>query len=77
MKACTTYQEADEDSPVIGLFWEMFDNWSNEERKLFLRFAWARDRLPFNMGYLNNIALATASRWASFQSVPPPPFRTL
>ena len=35
---------------VIKLFWEMVEGWTNEERKEFLRFAWARDRLPLNMG---------------------------
>lgn len=50
LKACTTYQEASHDTPVVEMFWNMLENFSNEERKQFLRFAWARDRLPVHMG---------------------------
>ena len=32
--------------PVIGYFWEVLKNFSDEERELYLRFVWGRSRLP-------------------------------
>jgi len=37
------YQETDE---VIEYFWETLQEFTNEERKSFLQFVWARNRLP-------------------------------
>jgi len=37
------YQESDQ---VIGYFWEVLREFTNEDRKRFLQFVWARNRLP-------------------------------
>ena len=32
--------------PVINYFWRVLQNFTNEERELYLRFVWGRSRLP-------------------------------
>ena len=34
------------DHPAIVVFWEAFDNFTEEERRALFRFAWGRSRLP-------------------------------
>ena len=36
----------DETSPLVQWFWEVMEEFSNQERSLFLRFVWGRTRLP-------------------------------
>ena len=33
-------------SPVVKYFWKTLNSFSQEERQLFLRFVWGRNRLP-------------------------------
>lgn len=33
-------------APLIQWFWEVMEEFSNQERSLFLRFVWGRTRLP-------------------------------
>jgi len=33
-------------APLVQWFWEVMDEFSNQERSLFLRFVWGRTRLP-------------------------------
>merc|ERR1712071_182054 len=40
------YEGYEKDSPIITYFWEVLREMSNQERKLFLQFVWARSRLP-------------------------------
>ena len=51
LKANTNYRVA-ADSQQVRLFWRALESFSNEERRLFLRFAWGRSRLP-GTGYAN------------------------
>jgi len=47
LKRHTVYGSGiDPSDEYIKWFWEIFDAWSDEERRKFIRFSWAQDRLP-------------------------------
>ena len=46
LKSVTTYKGIEPTSPLVRWFWEVMENFNQEERSLFLRFVWGRTRLP-------------------------------
>nr|XP_014345328.1 PREDICTED: probable E3 ubiquitin-protein ligase HERC1 [Latimeria chalumnae] len=48
LKSIVRYRDADESLPLIGWLWQTLQEFSNEERVLFLRFVSGRSRLPDN-----------------------------
>ena len=46
LEQCTEYEEVDENSPHVKFLWEVLRDMTSEERTLFLRFVWARSRMP-------------------------------
>jgi len=40
-----------ESSPHVRMFWEVLREFGQAERRLFLRFAWGRERLPLESDY--------------------------
>lgn len=47
LKQCTEYSEgADESMPHVQAFWEVLREMTSEDRTSFLRFVWARSRMP-------------------------------
>ncbi|KAJ8681467.1 hypothetical protein QAD02_017254 [Eretmocerus hayati] len=46
LKSVATYKGVESSSPLIQWFWEVMEEFSNQERSLFLRFVWGRTRLP-------------------------------
>ena len=40
-----------EDQPHVQLFWEVLEEMEQADRRLFLRFAWGRERLPLESDY--------------------------
>lgn len=46
LKSVATYKGVDATSPLAQWFWEVMEEFSNQERSLFLRFVWGRTRLP-------------------------------
>ncbi|XP_073987726.1 E3 ubiquitin-protein ligase HERC2 isoform X1 [Rhodnius prolixus] len=46
LKSVATYKGVDITSPLVQWFWEVMEEFSNQERSLFLRFVWGRTRLP-------------------------------
>ena len=46
LKRCTEYDGMDPSSDTVKYFWNIIDEFTNEERTAFLRFVWARSRLP-------------------------------
>jgi hypothetical protein len=46
LMSVTDYEEVDAKAPYIGYFWDVLKQFSEEEKRLFLRFVWARDSLP-------------------------------
>jgi len=46
LRRVVEYEGYDESDAVIEYFWEVLRELTNEERKRFLQFVWARNRLP-------------------------------
>ncbi|KDO27055.1 hypothetical protein SPRG_07766 [Saprolegnia parasitica CBS 223.65] len=46
LQQCTEYEDVDPQSNHIQFFWQVLHEMSNEDRTLFLRFVWARSRMP-------------------------------
>ncbi|XP_074649618.1 E3 ubiquitin-protein ligase HERC2-like [Tubulanus polymorphus] len=46
LKSVATYKGIDVNAALVQWFWEVMEEFSNEERSLFLRFVWGRTRLP-------------------------------
>ncbi|VEN50261.1 unnamed protein product [Callosobruchus maculatus] len=46
LKSVATYKGIDYSAPLIQWFWEVMEEFTNQERSLFLRFVWGRTRLP-------------------------------
>ncbi|ESO89418.1 hypothetical protein LOTGIDRAFT_218809 [Lottia gigantea] len=46
LKAVATYKGIESTSSLIQWFWETMEDFTNNERSLFLRFVWGRTRLP-------------------------------
>ncbi|XP_018562377.1 E3 ubiquitin-protein ligase HERC2 isoform X2 [Anoplophora glabripennis] len=46
LKSVATYKGIDGSAPLIQWFWEVMEEFTNQERSLFLRFVWGRTRLP-------------------------------
>lgn len=52
LKSITEYRNCSEDNTVIKWFWKMFDSFDQEERKLYLKFAWGRSKIPLDVSNL-------------------------
>ena len=46
LRQCTEYDDISPDSALAQYFWEVLEEMTDEERTLFLRFVWARSRMP-------------------------------
>ncbi|XP_011141461.1 E3 ubiquitin-protein ligase HERC2 [Harpegnathos saltator] len=46
LKSVATYKGIEPSAPLIQWFWDVMEEFSNQERSLFLRFVWGRTRLP-------------------------------
>lgn len=46
LKQCTEYEDISPDSDLVTYFWEVLEEMTDEERTSFLRFVWARSRMP-------------------------------
>jgi hypothetical protein len=46
LRKIVEYEGFEESDQIIKYFWETLREFTNEERKLFLQFVWARNRLP-------------------------------
>eukprot|EP01041_Mallomonas_annulata_P001744 gene1744-3367_t len=46
LKQCTEYDFINPNCDLVRNFWEILEEMSDEERTLFLRFVWARSRMP-------------------------------
>ncbi|CAH0559020.1 unnamed protein product [Brassicogethes aeneus] len=46
LKSVATYKGVDSSASLIQWFWEVMEEFTNQERSLFLRFVWGRTRLP-------------------------------
>ena len=48
LKAITSYPNCDNNHEIVGRFWRAFESFSSEERSLYLKFVWGRNRLPID-----------------------------
>jgi hypothetical protein len=46
LRQCTEYEDIAPDSPLVHNFWSVLESMTAEQRTLFLRFVWARSRMP-------------------------------
>ncbi|XP_049295397.1 probable E3 ubiquitin-protein ligase HERC2 [Anopheles funestus] len=46
LKTVATYKGVESTSSLVQWFWEVMEEFTNQERSLFLRFVWGRTRLP-------------------------------
>ncbi|KFB50142.1 hypothetical protein ZHAS_00018200 [Anopheles sinensis] len=46
LKTVATYKGVESTAPLVQWFWEVMEEFTNQERSLFLRFVWGRTRLP-------------------------------
>jgi hypothetical protein len=60
LKSITTYRSCDENSKVVKMFWNVMERMSEEDKTLYLKFTWGRQRMPFDcskLDYRHRIAL--------------------
>ena len=66
LKQCTEYEDKlTPDTPLVKYFWEILEEMNNDDRTLFLRFVWARSRMPASLSELSmnfKLQLATHGR---------------
>ena len=49
LKSITTYPNCKEDHEIVERFWRVFEEFTQEERALYLMFVWGRNRLPTDL----------------------------
>lgn len=53
LRHCTEYEDPlHAEAPLVKMFWEVLEEMSNDERTMFLRFVWARSRMPASLSDL-------------------------
>lgn len=53
LKSITTYPNCGADHEIVARFWRVFEAWTHEERSLYLKFVWGRNRLPVDISSLS------------------------
>ena len=53
-KKITSYPYCNDDHPIVGRFWRVFESMDDEHRALYLRFVWGRCRIPIDVSNLDN-----------------------
>jgi hypothetical protein len=46
LRQCTEYEDLSADDTLVKNFWQVLEEFTPEDRTLFLRFVWARSRMP-------------------------------
>jgi hypothetical protein len=46
IRRCTEYEDLDPNAPLVQQFWEVLQEMTDEDKTSFLRFVWARSRMP-------------------------------
>ena len=46
LQEITEYSNCDQNNEYVKRFWRVFENFTNDQKSLFLKFVWGRDRLP-------------------------------
>jgi len=53
LKSITSYSSCGPEHEVVQRFWRVFERFSHEERSLYLKFVWGRNRLPVDLSRLS------------------------
>lgn len=69
-KKITDYGNCNADHQVIKFFWEMFENFTQDERQKYLKFVWGRTKLPADNSELHNRHRIDLSDWMDPESFP-------
>ena len=46
LQAITRYENCDKNNEYVKRFWKVFDTFTSQQKSMFLKFVWGRDRLP-------------------------------
>lgn len=49
LKGITEYESCSQDSQIVKWFWQVFEEMSEEDKQLYLKFVWGRQRLPSDL----------------------------
>ena len=55
LKKITKYENCTEKDPYIQFFWKALEEFTDEERSLYLKFVWGRSRMPSYMEEINHL----------------------
>ena len=69
-KENTTYTNYDEDDRAIQLFWQVLEEFSDEEKRGFLKFAWGRTRLPTEKHWPEQMEVALLELRLKYSALP-------
>ena len=53
LKSITIYPNCDQNHEIVHRFWRVFESFSGEERALYLKFVWGRNRLPADLSKIS------------------------
>ena len=53
LKSITSYSSCGESHEVVQRFWRIFESFTHEQRSLYLKFVWGRNRLPVDLSRLS------------------------
>lgn len=53
LKSVTIYPNCGQDHEIVARFWRVFEAFTHEERSLYLKFVWGRNRLPVDLSRLS------------------------
>ena len=61
LKSMTTYDDYEETDNIIQWFWEWFTACTEEQKGMYIRFAWGRSRLPKKENFTTKQVMAKMS----------------
>lgn len=69
LKSITEYRSCSADHKIVVWFWQMFEAFTQEERKQYLKFVWGRSKLPLDcssLAYRHRISVCSHLRSNGF-----------
>ena len=69
LKSVATYKGIEATAPLVQWFWEVMEEFTTQERSLFLRFVWGRTRLPRTIADFRGRDFVLQVIWVALGSV--------
>ena len=69
LKSVATYKGIEAIAPLVQWFWEVMEEFTTQERSLFLRFVWGRTRLPRTIADFRGRDFVLQVIWVGLRSV--------